>query len=92
MKAFCEVRGRPIHNVNWRRGEDLEAIEYLLRNIAAAIRSGDAALAAQYAGTMAHFIEDSTCPAHALTPSDSPLNLMKDLMPPVLLTPKSSLG
>jgi hypothetical protein len=27
-------------------------------------------------------LEDSTCPAHALTPPDSPLNTMRDLLPP----------
>ena len=82
LKLFCEVGGRAIHNVTWKRAEDLQSLEYLLRNVSDAIRSRDSATAAQYAGTLAHFIEDSTCPAHALTPPDSPLNLMRDLLPP----------
>jgi YVTN family beta-propeller protein len=82
MKAFCEVGGRPIHNVTWKRGEDIQSLEYLLRNVADGIQSRDSEAAAQYAGTLAHFIEDSTCPAHALTPPDSPLSLMRDLLPP----------
>lgn len=40
------------------------------------------AAGAQFAGTLAHFIEDSTCPTHALLPQDSPLNLMQELLPP----------
>jgi hypothetical protein len=34
MKVFCEVGGRPIHNVTWKRGEDIQSLEYLLRNVA----------------------------------------------------------
>ena len=55
MKAFCEVGGRPIHNVTWKRAEDIQSLEYLLRNVADGMRSGDGAAAAQYAGTLAHF-------------------------------------
>ncbi len=82
MKLYCEVSGRAIHNVTWKRAEDLESLEYLLRNLAAAIQVHDTINAAQYAGTLAHLIEDSTCPAHALTPSDSPLAMMRELLPP----------
>ena len=82
MKVFCEVGGRSIHNVTWKRDEDIQSLEYLLRNVAEKIRSGDSAAAAQFAGTLAHIVEDSTCPAHALTPLDSPLNLMRELLPP----------
>jgi len=80
MKIFCEVAGRPIHNVTWKRAEDLQSLEYLLRNIIESIRSGNSVAAAQYAGTLAHYLEDSTCPAHALTPAN--LNLMLDMLPP----------
>ncbi len=82
MKIFCEVSGRPIHNVTWKRSEDIQSLEYLLGKVADSIRSRDPEAAAQYAGTLAHFIEDSTCPAHSLTPPDSPLSLMKELLPP----------
>ncbi len=82
MRPYCEVKGRPIHNVTWKRGEDIESLEYLLGNLVEKIRSRDVAAGAQYAGTLAHMLEDSTCPAHALTPPDSPLNIMRDLLPP----------
>jgi YVTN family beta-propeller protein len=82
MRPYCEVKGRPIHNVTWKRAEDIESLEYLLANLVEKIRSRDVAAAAQYAGTLAHILEDSTCPAHALTPPDSPLNTMLDLLPP----------
>src|SRR3954447_11128041 len=71
MRPYCEVKGRPIHNVTWKRAEDIESLEYLLGNLVEKIRSRDVAGAAQYAGTLAHILEDSTCPAHALTPPDS---------------------
>jgi hypothetical protein len=82
MRPYCEVNGRPIHNVTWKRGEDIESIEYLLGKLVERIRLQDVAATAQYAGTLAHMLEDSTCPAHALTPPDSPLNTMRDLLPP----------
>ena len=82
MREYCEVRGRPIHNVTWKRNEDIESIEYLLGKLIEKIRSREVSGAAQYAGTLAHMLEDSTCPAHALTPPDSPLNTMRDLLPP----------
>jgi hypothetical protein len=82
MRPFCEVRGRPIHNVTWNRKEDAESLEYTMSGIAAGMRAADPEAAAKYAGVLAHFLEDSTCPAHALTPMDSPLNLMKELLPP----------
>jgi hypothetical protein len=31
LRLFCEVGDRPIHNVTWKRAEDLESLEYLLR-------------------------------------------------------------
>jgi hypothetical protein len=82
MRPFCEVNGRRIHNVTWNRRQDLESLDYLRRNIAAAVRAGDARSAARYAGTLAHMVEDSTCPAHAMTPWDSPLELIRDLLAP----------
>ena len=82
MRPYCEVKGRAIHNVTWKRAEDIESLEYLLGKLVDNIRSRDIAAAAQYAGTLAHMLEDSTCPAHALMPNDSPLDTMRDLLPP----------
>src|ERR1051325_8936234 len=82
MREYCEVNGRPIHNVTWKRAEDLESLEYLLGKMIDRIRTRDVAGMSQYAGTLAHMVEDSTCPAHALSPADSPLNTMRELLPP----------
>ena len=82
MREYCEVNGRPIHNVTWKRAEDLESLEYLLGKLIDRIRARDVAAMSQYAGTLAHMVEDSTCPAHALSPADSPLNTMRELLPP----------
>jgi hypothetical protein len=82
MQPYCEVNGRAIHNVTWTRGEDIESLEYLLVRLVKNIQSRDVEAAAQYAGTLAHMLEDSTCTAHALSPNDSPLNTMRELLPP----------
>jgi hypothetical protein len=82
LQPYNEVRGRTIHNVTWNRHEDLESLEFLRLSIAEARRAGNPRRAAIFAGTLAHFIEDSTCPAHALTPWDSPLDVIRDLVAP----------
>jgi hypothetical protein len=82
MRPYCEVNGHAIHNVTWKRAEDIESLEYLLAKLVDNIRSRNISAAAQYAGTLAHMLEDSTCPAHALMPNDSPLNTMRDLLAP----------
>ncbi|MCI0418573.1 MAG: hypothetical protein L0312_05015, partial [Acidobacteria bacterium] len=78
MRVYCEKPdGKIIHNVTWRRQEDLESLEYLLNRIIAHIRQGEPTKAAQYAGTLAHLLEDSVSPAHAMD-----LKLVQDLLPP----------
>ncbi len=79
MRRFCEVRGRAIHNVTWNREQDIESIEYLTAGIVTGMRTGEVDAAVKFAGVLAHLLEDSTCPAHALIPMDSPLNLMVQL-------------
>jgi hypothetical protein len=82
MRPYCEVRGRAIHNVTWKRNEDIESLEYTMAGIVTSMRGSNTDAAVKYAGVLAHLLEDSTCPAHALIPMDSPLNLMKELLPP----------
>jgi len=82
MRPFCEVRGRGIHNITWDRREDIESLDYLRDGIVVSLQGGDAEAAAKFAGVLAHFLEDSTCPAHSLIPVDSPLDLMKVMIPP----------
>lgn len=74
MRRFCEMPdGRPIHNVTWTIEDDLSAIEYSLSGMIEGFKTRDLAAAAQHAGVLAHFLEDSTCPAHALVPFDGSL-------------------
>jgi hypothetical protein len=82
MRRYCEVRGRAIHNVTWNRQQDLESLQYLNSGVASSMRAGDVDAAMKFAGVLAHLLEDSTCPAHSLTPMDSPLSLLKELLPP----------
>lgn len=82
MRVFCEFEGKPIHHLSWTRAKDLALIRHLRGALTAAIRAGNAGDAARYAGTLAHVLEDATCPAHALMPFDSPLNLIRDLLAP----------
>lgn len=78
MRIYCEKPdGKAVHNVTWRRQEDLESLEYVLNGMIAHIRQDEPTKAAQYAGTLAHLLEDSTSPAHAMD-----LKLVQDLLPP----------
>ena len=75
IRRYCETPdGRPIHNVTWTIDDDLSAIEYSLSGMIEGLKSRDLAAAAQHAGVLAHFLEDSTCPAHALVPFDGALS------------------
>jgi hypothetical protein len=74
LKRFCETPdGRPIHNVTWEIEDDLEALEYSLTGMIEGLKIRDLPAAAQHAGVLAHLLEDSTCPAHALVPFDASL-------------------
>jgi hypothetical protein len=76
MRVHCEKPdGEPIHNVTWRKDADFASLEYVLRGMLEGLRSGNIPAAAQYAGVLAHFLEDSTCPAHAFIPMDECLIL-----------------
>lgn len=83
LPVFCKKPdGKRIHDVTWNRADDLASIEYLMNGIIAGMREGNIVSAAKYAGVLAHFLEDSTCPAHALKPMDGPLDIPHDLLPP----------
>jgi hypothetical protein len=74
--------GQPIHNIAWQPDDDLRSLEFSLQGIVAAMREGAVDRAARHAGVLAHFLEDSTCPAHALIPADSPLESMRERFAP----------
>ena len=82
LRTYCEKPdGKWIHNVTWERADDLASIEYAMNGIIAGIRKGDTESAARHAGVLAHLLEDSTCPAHALNPNGS-VQILADLIPP----------
>lgn len=83
MRLYCETAsGKVIHNVSLKREEDLALAEHVINGIAESVRNGNPNRAAQFAGVLAHLVEDSTCPAHALYGIDTQLELLKDLAPP----------
>lgn len=57
-------------------------LEYYVASIAGTLKEGKTRDAAKFAGVLAHFIEDSSCPPHALgTELSTDLYLIKRLMP-----------
>ncbi len=83
LRPYCEnLDSKEIHNVTWRRKEDLESLEYLLEAIADNLHNGKTVIAAQYAGVLAHLLEDSTSPAHCPVPFDEKFVYIRDLLPP----------
>jgi hypothetical protein len=83
LRPYCvKPDGKPIHNVTWEPPDDLKSLEYSLEGIIRAIRAHKIDVATQHAGVLAHFLEDSTCPAHALIPADSPLHSLRDRLAP----------
>jgi hypothetical protein len=83
LRPYCvKPDGKPIHNVTWEPPDDLKSLEYSLEGVVRAIRANQIDVATQHAGVLAHFLEDSTCPAHALIPADSPLHSLRDRLAP----------
>ena len=83
LRPYClKPDGKPIHNVTWEQEDDLKSLQFSLNGIIAGVRAGKMDAATQHAGVLAHFLEDSTCPAHALIPADSPLNSLRDRFAP----------
>lgn len=82
MEPYCvKPDGNKIHNITWDRAEDLASLEYVMHGIISGLRNHDAEDSAKHAGVLAHFVEDSTCPAHALSPMVS-IQILADLFPP----------
>ena len=61
--------------------ENLEVLRYFIGKGVAAMRDGEIRDAARYAGTLAHLLEDWTCPAHCV-PGDNMFTLFKQFLPP----------
>jgi hypothetical protein len=83
MHRYCiKPDGKPIHNITWQPEDDLRSLAFSLDGIVDATRAGEIERSAKHAGVLAHFLQDSTCPAHALIPADSALRSMMDRFAP----------
>jgi len=67
IRVYC-VRpdGGAIHSAAFRRDEDMASMMYLFDGILRSLSEGRNADAAKYMGTLAHFLEDSLSPPHAV--------------------------
>jgi len=61
--------------------ENFEVLQYFMEKGVAAMRAGDLKDAARYAGTLAHVLEDWSCPAHCVA-GDNMFTLFKQFLPP----------
>jgi hypothetical protein len=61
--------------------ENYEILRYFVGRAAGALQTNALADAARYAGTLAHFLEDWSCPAHSV-PGDNMFTLFKQFLPP----------
>jgi hypothetical protein len=83
LAPFCtRPDGGVIHNVTWAAMDDINSLEHSFTGIIAGLRERDMDKALQHAGVLAHFVEDSTCPAHALIPKDVQFQSLRELIPP----------
>ncbi len=61
--------------------ENLDILRYFLDRAVNALQTNAVADAARYAGTLAHLLEDWSCPAHSV-PKDNMFTLFKQFLPP----------
>lgn len=67
MRPYC-VRpdGEDVHSATWDRDEDLGSLVYLFERAIRSLSEKRPADAARFLGTLAHFVEDSLSPPHAV--------------------------
>lgn len=61
--------------------ESYEYLRYFLGRAVSALQTNNVGDAARYAGTLSHFLEDWSCPAHSV-PNDNMFTLFKQFLPP----------
>ena len=61
--------------------ENHEVLHYFMDKAVTALKAGNTADAARYAGTLVHALEDWGCPAHVV-PGDNMFTLFKQFLPP----------
>jgi hypothetical protein len=71
IRIYC-VRpdGQPIHALTGDSDQDTASLVYLLERIMTNLSEQRPAEAARYTGVLAHFIEDSLSPPHAVSPDE----------------------
>jgi hypothetical protein len=71
IRVYCvHPDGHPVHGATGDREMDRDSLVYLLEGITANLARPRPAEAARYAGVLAHFIEDSLSPPHAVSPEE----------------------
>ena len=84
LQVYCvKPDDTEVHNVTWNHEEDLGSLEYVMSGMIASLKRDDPVAAAKYAGSLAHFLEDSTCPAHSMIGPlrDASLQIFLELLP-----------
>ena len=87
LAPFAMVDSRPgvvyLVNLHLPAGptKNLEILRYFVGRAVAAVQAEVIGDAARYAGTLAHVLEDWTCPAHSV-PNDNMFTLFKQFLPP----------
>lgn len=78
-----------VHSATWDRQEDLASLVFLYERILRSLRDRRPAEAARYAGVLAHFLEDSLSPPHAVGQPPEVHAALERRIPPVSLAGRS---
>jgi hypothetical protein len=71
IRVYCvHPDGHPVHGATGDREMDRDSLVYVLEGIIANLSQQRPSEAARYAGVLAHFIEDSLSPPHAVSPEE----------------------
>lgn len=72
--------GDPFSHQPLERQYNARLMEHLIDAALRHLKAGELDEAARYTGSLVHFLEDSSCPAHVM-PDDNQFGLVKDLIP-----------
>lgn len=87
---YCQRPDREtVHSATWDRPEDLASLVFLFERILDALRARRPAEAARYSGVLAHFLEDSLSPPHAVGQPPEIHRALERRIPPLSLSGRS---
>jgi len=93
MQPYCtRPDGEPVHSATWDRDEDLASLVFLYMRILTALHDKHPAEAARYIGVLAHFIEDSLSPPHAVAQPPATHAALEREIPPLRTRQPRSAG